>query len=52
MLTAAYYILKNDTTYAELGANYVERRNKTQRARRLVTRLESLGLTVEIRPAV
>jgi transposase len=51
MLTAAYYILKNETTYAELGADYFERRNKTQVARRLVKRLESLGLTVEIKPA-
>ena len=51
MLTAAYYILKNETTYAELGADYFERRNKTHVARRLVKRLESLGLTVEIKPA-
>jgi len=51
MLTAAYYILQNETTYAELGGDYFERRDKTQIARRLVKRLESLGLTVEIKPA-
>jgi transposase len=51
MLTAAYHILKNDATYAELGADYFERRSKTQITRRLVKRLESLGLAVEIRPA-
>jgi transposase len=51
MLTAAYYILKNDVNYVELGADHFERRNKAQTARRLVKRLESLGLTVEIRPA-
>jgi transposase len=46
MLTAAYYILKDSVTYAELGAAYFERRSKTQTARRLVERLESLGLIV------
>lgn len=51
MLTAAYYILKDGTTYADLGGDYFERRSKTQIARRLVKRLESLGLTVEIKPA-
>jgi transposase len=51
MLTAAYYILKDDVTYRELGADYFERRGKTQITRRLVKRLESLGHTVEIRPA-
>jgi hypothetical protein len=51
MLTAAYYILKNDVTYIELGADHFERRNHTQTARRLVKRLESLGLIVEVRPA-
>ena len=51
ILTAAYRILKNKTTYTELGPDYFERRSKTQITRRLVKRLESLGLTVEIRPA-
>ena len=51
MLTAAYYILKDHVTYIELGADYFERRSKAQITRRLVKRLESLGLTVEVRPA-
>jgi transposase len=51
MLTAAYYILKNETVYADLGGDYFERRSKAQITRRLVKRLESLGLSVEIRPA-
>ena len=51
MLTAAYYILKDGTTYADLGADYFDRRSKTQMTRRLVKRLEALGLTVEVRPA-
>jgi len=44
MLTAASYILKDSVTYAELGAPYFEHRSKTQTARPLVKRLESLGL--------
>jgi transposase len=51
MLTAAYHILKNETTYTDLGPDYFERRSKAQITRRLVKRLESLGLTVEIKPA-
>lgn len=51
MLTAAYYILKNEVAYNELGADHFDRRNQAQTARRLVKRLESLGLIVEIKPA-
>ena len=51
MLTAAYYILKDDTAYAEPGADYFDRRSKAQITRRLIQRLEQLGLTVEVRPA-
>ena len=51
MLTAAYDILKNATTYAEPGADYFDRRSKAQIARRLIKRLEELGVTVEVRPA-
>jgi hypothetical protein len=35
MLTAAYYILKDDVTYKELGEDYFERRSKTQITRHL-----------------
>jgi hypothetical protein len=51
MLTAAYHILKNDVTYHELGADYFDHRDKVQITRRLVRRLEALGLSVEVRPA-
>jgi hypothetical protein len=47
----AYQMLKNEVAYAELGADYFEHRSKTQITRRLVKRLESLGHTVEIKPA-
>src|SRR5262245_202034 len=48
---ANHNILKTEVNYVDLGADHFERRNKTQTARRLVKRLESLGLTAEIRPA-
>jgi transposase len=51
ILTAAYYILKDRVTYHELGADYFERRDKAHIARRLIRRLEQLGLSVEVRPA-
>jgi transposase len=52
MVTAAYYILKEETTYHELGPDYFERRSKVHLTRRLIRRLEELGLSVEVRPAV
>lgn len=51
MVTAAYHILNAETTYHELGADHFERRDKGQITRRLIRRLEALGLSVEVRPA-
>jgi transposase len=51
MVTAAYHILKEETTYDELGPAYFERRGKVQLTRRLIRRLEELALSVEVRPA-
>jgi transposase len=51
MVTAAYHILKEDTTYHELGSEHFERRDKAQITRRLIRRLEELGLSVEVKPA-
>ena len=51
ILTAAYYILRDQTPYHELGADYFDRRSKTQLTRRLIRRLNHLGLSVEVRPA-
>jgi transposase len=51
ILTAAYHILKDGVAYQELGADYFERRDKTQITRRLIRRLQDLGLSVEVRPA-
>lgn len=51
ILTAAYHILKNGTTYLELGADHFERRDKARITKRLIRRLEDLGLSVEVKPA-
>jgi transposase len=51
MLTAASHILRDEATYHELGPDYFERRSKAHLTRRLIRRLEELGLSVEVRPA-
>jgi transposase len=51
ILTAAYHILRDEATYHELGPDYFERRSKAHLTRRLIRRLEELGLSVEVRPA-
>jgi transposase len=51
MLTATYYMLKHNVTYHELGGDYFERRDKTKVVKRLVQRLNALGLQVAVSPA-
>ena len=51
MLTAAYHMLKDGADYRDLGPDHFDRRDKSKLAKRLVRRLEDLGLTVEVRPA-
>jgi transposase len=50
ILTAAYHMLKDGTLYHDLGADYFEKRAKTQHVLRLVTRLQHLGFAVQITP--
>ena len=50
MLTAAYYMLRDDVPYRDLGADHFNRRDKAKLTRRLVRRLQDLGLHVEVRP--
>jgi transposase len=49
MLTAAYYILRDDVDYRDLGSDYFDRIDRTKAATRLVKRLSNLGFTVEIK---
>lgn len=51
MLRAIYHMLKNDTPYKDLGADFFDRENRDRTAHRLATRLKNLGYEVEIRKA-
>lgn len=52
MLVMIWHMLANDTDYAELGADYFDRRIDTAaQTRRLVTQLERLGHNVTLTPA-
>jgi transposase len=50
ILTAVYHMLKNGTSYHDLGANHFDNRAKGRQVLRLVSRLQNLGFTVEITP--
>jgi transposase len=51
MLTAAYYILRDDADYRDLGGDYFARTDRKKTAARLVKRLSDLGFAVEIKEA-
>ncbi len=52
ILTIAYYLLTRGTEYAELGPRYFDQHDQQRLTRRLVSRLEGLGYTVQLeRPA-
>src|SRR5918995_1376405 len=52
ILVAAYYILRDDKPYQELGGDYFIRREDQERlTRRLVRQLERLGQRVTVEPA-
>lgn len=46
ILVIAYYILKNRSTYQELGPNFFDQLDHERTARRLVKRLQDLGYEV------
>ena len=50
ILTIGYHMLKEGTTYRELGGNYFDKRNLLRTTRRLVKRLEALGHRVILEP--
>jgi transposase len=50
ILTIGYHMLKEGTTYRELGGNYFDKRNLLRTTRRLVKRLEALGHKVILEP--
>jgi transposase len=50
LLVIVYQILKHQTTYAELGADYLDRLEPERLTRQLVRRLEKLGHKVTLEP--
>jgi transposase len=51
ILTAAYYILRDDQDYRDLGSDYFNHVDRKKAATRLVKRLTDLGFSVEIKEA-
>jgi len=51
ILTTAYYMLKRDEPYQDLGPEWLAKRNYDAHTRRLVAQLERLGHSVHIDPA-
>jgi len=50
ILTAIYHMLKDGTTYQDLGPNHFNRRSTDQQKQRLVKRLADLGYAAELKP--
>jgi transposase len=50
MLTAAYHIIQDGTTYRELGPEHFQRYDGRKAANRLVKRLQSMGYVVQLQP--
>jgi transposase len=51
MLCAAYHIIRDARPYHDLGADHFTRHDRAAIARRLIRRLNNLGLEVEVKPA-
>jgi transposase len=51
LLTSAYHMLKKGEEYRELGAAHFDQRNKERIKKKLIKRLEALGVQVEIKSA-
>ena len=51
MLTAIYHMLRSSTAYHDLGGDHFDRRDKARVAKRLIRRLQDMGLSVEVRHA-
>jgi hypothetical protein len=48
MLTIVYHLLRDGTTYEELGENYYDLRRREQTARRAIRRLHGMGYRVTV----
>jgi transposase len=52
IIRIVYYLLTRQTVYQDLGVSYLDQRDRQAVERRAVRRLESLGYTVTLEPAV
>ena len=52
MLTAVYFMIRDNTEYRDLGRDYFQRRDRSKAARRFVAQLQKLGYAVQITEAV
>jgi transposase len=50
ILEIAFHIMRDGTTYQELGADYFDRRTRDRTIRRQVRQLEALGYRVTVEP--
>jgi transposase len=48
ILVIVWHLLKNKTSYQEMGGDYFDRRYKDQQKKKLIKQLESLGLKVTV----
>jgi transposase len=51
ILEIAYYIMRDDVTYQELGSEYFARRDRDRAMKRSIKHLEALGYHVTLEPA-
>ncbi len=51
ILTATYYMLRDGVPYTDLKADYFDQRDHSKIVKRLVRRLNDLGLQVEVKAA-
>ena len=51
MLTAAYFMLRNEKDYHDLGGRYLADSDKHRTTQRLLRRLHHLGVEVEVKIA-
>ena len=51
MLTAAYFMLRDETDYHDLGGRYLADRDKHRVTQSLLRRLHNLGVQVEVKAA-
>lgn len=52
ILKSVYFVLKNEVSYKELGADYVRKQREDKRKAYLKKEMEALGYVVELKKAI